>query len=474
MRIEIFSGNTILGLGTDLDRLQNEIGETIHSLRTVDYEINALNGGPQQLAGASSEIQERIRAEQAREQSVIAVKQNIGRFLESVRDTDCAVARQVSGSTEKFFDQYSWLRPVVPEEKSWWERRVEDWNNFWSGVGEGLANAWEAIKGFYYAHKQIIDSIVIVVGAVTAVAAVIGSGGAALVPLLSCIFPMSAGLAAGISTVVATVAVVSTVGAATLNLVDTWVEIDNPIFNTFQSVLSITSTVTNLAYSAGMLFNAWNGVSPEEIATFKKMSYSSDEIKNAVKQDRILKVNYKKIGLMSDEAKGNYGEMAADKAMREQGYKRISDDAVTSLKGGHQGIDGTYTNGKTYVVGEAKYHKAQLRTLPDGTKQMSRPWIESRLPQDVAEKTVNMVTVNGDDLVDSLNDVKRFLIQVNKSGSNPGAIRIPQLDDAAKVIRSIPPIQFDLNIPKISLGDFSANSAGLSDLFVWQTGTAAQ
>lgn len=473
MRIEIFSGNTILGLGTDLDRLQNEIGETIHSLRTVDCEINALSGGPQQLSGASSEIRERIRAEQAREQSVIAAKQNIGHFLESVHDTDCAVTRQVSGSTEKFFDQYSWLRPMVPEEKSWWERRVEDWNNFWSGVGEGLANAWEAIKGFYYAHKQIIDSIVIVVGAVTAVAAVIGSGGAALVPLMGWI-GFSAGTAAGISTMVATVAVVSTVGAATLNLVDTWVEIDSPIFNTIQSGLNITSMITNLTYSAGMLFNAWNGVSAEEIATFKKMSYSSDEIKNAVRQDRILKVNYKKIGLMSDEAKGNYGEMAADKAMREQGYKRISDETVTSLKGGHQGIDGTYFNGKTYAVGEAKYHTAQLRTLPDGTKQMSRPWIESRLPLDVSEKTVNTVTINGDDLIDSLNDVKRFLIQVNKSGSNPGSICIPQLDDAAKVIHNIRPIQFDLKIPKISLGDFSANSAGLSDLFIWQTGTAAQ
>lgn len=465
MRIEIFSGNTILGLGTDLDRLQNEIGETIHSLRTVDYEINALSGGPQQLAGASSEIQERIRAEQAREQSVIAVKQNIGHFLESVRDTDCAVARQVSGSTEKFFDQYSWLRPVVPEEKSWWEQRVEDWNNFWSGVGEGLANAWEAIKGFYYAHKQIIDSIVIVVGAVTAVAAVIGSGGAALVPLMGCI-GFSAGTAAGISTVVATVAVVSTVGAATLNLVDTWVEIDNPVFNTFQSVLSITSTVTNLAYSAGMLFNAWNGVSPEEIATFKKMSYSSDEIKNAVKQDRILKVNYNKVDLMSKGEKGNYGEMAADKAMREQGYKRISNETVTSLKGGHQGIDGTYFNGKTYAVGEAKYHTAQLGTLTDGTKQMSGKWIVDRLPNDVG---LDMA----DDIIDSFNDVERVLVRVNSDGGTPGGIQLSQLDDFAKTIRGSQ-FEFSLNTPKISLGDFSANSAGLSNLFVWQTGTAAQ
>lgn len=456
MKIEIFSGAKIVGMSSDLDRLQNRIGETIRSLQTVDREINNLSGGPRQLAEASNEIRARISVEQAREQSVTAVKRNIGLFLESVRDTDCAVARQVSGSTERFFNQYSWLRPVVPEEKSWWERRVEDWNNFWSGIGDGLANAWEAIKGFYAAHKQIIDSAVIVVGAVVAVAAVIGSGGTALVPLLGCL-GLSAGTAAFISTAVAAVAVVSTVGSATLNLVDTWTEIDNPAFNAIQNGLNITSAVSNLTYSVGAIFNAWNGVSPEEIATFKNQSYTSSEIRNAVRQDRLLRVNYKNIDLMSKTEKGNYGEMAADKMMREQGYKRISDETVTTLRGGHQGIDGIYTDGKTYVIGEAKYDSSKLTTLTDGTKQMSRAWIEERLPMDVGP-------VLSDEIIDSFDDVERLLINVNPGGSNPGNIQLSRLDDFAKVIRDSS-FRVDLKIPKISLGDFSANSMGFSNLF---------
>lgn len=271
----------------------------------------------------------------------------------------------------------------------------------------------------------------------------------------------SAGTAAFISSAVATVAVVSTVGAATLNLVDTWVEIDNPVFNAFQNVLNITSAVSNLTYSFGMLFNAWNGVSPEEIATFKKMSYSSDEIRNAVRQDRILKVNYKNLGIMNGGEKGNYAEMAADKAMREQGYKRISNETVTTLKGGHRGIDGTYTNGKTYVIGEAKYNTSQLNILADGTKQMSGGWILDRLPSDVGLDLA-------DNIIDSFDDVERLLIRINPNGGNPGVIQFSHLNDSAKVINGSS-FKIDLKIPKISLGDFSANSMELSNLFTWQT-----
>lgn len=462
MKIEIFSGSRILGMSTDLNRLQNRIGETIRSLQAVDRDINDLSGGPQRLATASSEIRERIRTEQAREQSVVTVKRKIERFLELVHNTDSAVARQVSGSTEKFFDQYSWLRPVVPDEKNWWEQRVENWNNFWSDIGDGLANAWEAVKGFYVAHKKIIDSVVIVVGAVTAVAAVISSGGAALVPLLGYL-GTSAGTAAFISSAVATVAVATTVGAATLNLVDTWVEIDSPVFNAFQNGLNITSTVFNLTYSFGTLFNAWNGVSPEEIAAFKKMSYSSDEIRNAVRQDRILKVNYKRLGLMNNGEKGNYGEMAADKAMREQGYKRISNETVTTLEGGHRGIDGTYTNGKTFAIGEAKYNTSQLSTLSDGTKQMSKDWILDRLSSDVSLDLA-------DDIIDSFDDVNRVLIQIDPSGGHPGGVLFSHLDDSANVIRGSS-FRIDFKNPKISLDDFSANSMGLSNLFTWRMNT---
>ena len=42
------------------------------------------------------------------------------------------------------------------------------------------------------------------------------------------------------------------------------------------------------------------------------------------------------------------------------------------------------------------------------------------------------------------------------------------MNDSAKVINGSS-FKIDLKIPKISLGDFSANSMELSNLFTWQT-----
>ena len=43
---------------------------------------------------------------------------------------------------------------------------------------------------------------------------------------------------------------VSTIGAAALNIADTWGNIDNPIFNTLQSVFNWTSTISNVKHYA--------------------------------------------------------------------------------------------------------------------------------------------------------------------------------------------------------------------------------
>ena len=41
-----------------------------------------------------------------------------------------------------------------------------------------------------------------------------------------------------------------------LNIVDVWGKIDNPTFNTLQSTLNWTSTISNGLYDIGMLYNA--------------------------------------------------------------------------------------------------------------------------------------------------------------------------------------------------------------------------
>ncbi|QWV86660.1 hypothetical protein KQ224_00540 [Streptococcus parasuis] len=99
--------------------------------------------------------------------------------------------------------------------------------------------------------------------------------------------------------------------------------------------------------------------------------------------------------LTTNVHKGNYGEIKMDRYMEERGYTRVSADRVTSIDAkGHQGIDGVYYHKgtDTYVVAEAKYNKAQLSTLSDGTKQMSEEWIEPRLFKSVGDLKDNITS----------------------------------------------------------------------------------
>ncbi|HEM3699228.1 TPA: hypothetical protein U1C85_002325, partial [Streptococcus suis] len=112
--------------------------------------------------------------------------------------------------------------------------------------------------------------------------------------------------------------------------------------------------------------------------------------------------------LTTDAQKGNYGEMKMDRYMEERGYTRVSTDRVTSIDAkGHQGIDGVYYHKgtDTYIVAEAKYNKAQLSTLSDGTKQMSDEWIEPRLFKSVG------------DLKDNITSYDKIFVRVMPDGS---------------------------------------------------------
>jgi len=117
----------------------------------------------------------------------------------------------------------------------------------------------------------------IVIGAVLAIAAVIATGGLALVPILTTALTtlgVSAGTAMTIATVIslttAGIAILSTVGSSALNIVDIWCKIDNPIFNTWQKGLNIVSAISNSAYSIGNIYNSLTGVSGKEFIARQK------------------------------------------------------------------------------------------------------------------------------------------------------------------------------------------------------------
>ena len=277
MHIEINAGG--LGAGIAVAEYQlnmsgfiSDAEDMIASFKAVTGRVCELSGGVGSLQDPLEELEARIALEEQRLQTARDVRKKSNDFLDLAIRVDSQVADLVEVNQEEFYRVNPWLRPPEPEEKAWYEE-AWDWlcgvgeavkeglEEFVDWAGETLKNAWDGLVEFYNEHKKIIDTILIIVGAVTAIAAVIATGGAALAPLLGAL-GLSATAAAAISATVAVVAVVSTVAATALNIVDVWLEIDDPVFNAWQNGLNITSTITNLAYSVGNIYNAFKKIDP--------------------------------------------------------------------------------------------------------------------------------------------------------------------------------------------------------------------
>jgi hypothetical protein len=286
------------------------------------------------------------------------------------------------------------------------------------------------------------------------VVAIVCTGGLALVPLL-CACGLSAGLAAGISLTVAGIALVSTAIAFIPNTFDLIAAVDEVIdpssngfsgwnnnlhqmewYNKVQGISNITSAISGGLYSIGSMYNAVKGVSPAELKTFKSQGYTRTEIMDAVRQDSIIKQTLKamKSGSLSNAQKGNLGEMLQDKVFRENGFKRISTDKIiTDLNApGSHGIDGVYSNGQQYIIGEAKYGSSRLG-MPISGKQMDIDWITMRLRKSVDPKVFKDIIIRGYNSV---------LAQINpKLMYTPRFSRLSFLDKAAKITGTM--LEFD-------------------------------
>ena len=80
----------------------------------------------------------------------------------------------------------------------------------------------------------------------------------------------------------AAIAAVSTIGAATLNIVDVWGKIDNPTFNTLQSALNWTSMISNGLYSIGSIYNGIKGIENGALRKFGKSWREDSNFRNAI------------------------------------------------------------------------------------------------------------------------------------------------------------------------------------------------
>ena len=261
---------------SDMSNFISDAESLISSFKAVSSSTYALNGGVGTLQSAVNDISSRIQAEVQKKNDAVAIQNKSNDFFDLAIRVDNQVATIVNKNKKEFYRVNSWLKPVtsVDEEVPWYERA---WNwlcgageaitdrakNVWNWVSDTVVKAWNGIVEFYQEHKKIMDTALIAVGTVAAIAAVIATGGMALVPLL-CTMGTSVATAIAISTMVAVVAVVSTIASSTLNIVDIWCEIDNPVFNVFQKSLNIISTISNLTYSIGNIYNSIKSISPQE------------------------------------------------------------------------------------------------------------------------------------------------------------------------------------------------------------------
>ncbi|MQQ10282.1 hypothetical protein GFB49_17580 [Epibacterium sp. SM1979] len=91
-----------------------------------------------------------------------------------------------------------------------------------------------------------------------------------------------------------------------------------------------------------------------------------------------------RISETSNNTKGRFGEMMADDwaAKKDPPWIKVNGPNSDMNTPGHQGLDSVYKNPNPppgYFVTDAKYGKAGLGTLKDGTKQMSPSWIRKRI-----------------------------------------------------------------------------------------------
>lgn len=280
MKIAVY-GN-VMQYQTDASNMILNAEQMIDSFKAVKQSTCSLNGGVGALQSAVDDIERRIQIEENKRDSAIEVKNKSEDFLRLAQRIDEKVSQIVNTNKKELYSVNPWLKPVtsVEEEEPWYEKAwdwlcgkgeeiVEGVKQAWSWIGDTAKKAWDGLVDFYEEYKKIIDSVLIVAGAVLAVVAVVATGGVALVPLLGAL-GVSTTVATAISITVAVVAVVSTVVSSATNIIDVWFEIDDSRFQTFKKVVNVISVVSNVTYSVGNIYNSVKGVSGKEYIARQK------------------------------------------------------------------------------------------------------------------------------------------------------------------------------------------------------------
>ena len=203
--IALYAGklNQMPSLINEVKKNVNDYSSELFSLKSKALKIRKSVCDLDDVIGM---IQASTQLQDQKIESLEAFCQKTEEFIADTVRIDEEAAAVINQSKEDFYNQYNYLRPDA--EKS-------DWEAFWDNAAEWCAEHW----------KEIVTTVTIIIGAALAIAAVVTTGGAALVPLLSTLLTaigVSAGTAMTAATIisftVAAIAVGSTIGSSALNI----------------------------------------------------------------------------------------------------------------------------------------------------------------------------------------------------------------------------------------------------------------
>lgn len=290
--------NSVKGLKTELTSLKKNCSKVNRSICNLDDVISSIS--------ASTQTQEE------KVNSLENLNKEVKEFASDAAKVDDKVADTVNKNKDDFYDKYDYLKP--DSEKSTLLEQI------WDSVKDGCKKVGEWCKEHW---KEIVTTLGIVIGAIIAIAAVVATGGGALVPLLASVLTaigVAQGTAMTIATVtslaVAAIAVISTIGSAGLNIADIWGDFDNPTFQAWKSALMWTSVISNGFYSIGIATQSIMGntmpvrdakyLNEEGLPDWEKWAPNNGRVPGTVRENQTLTK-----GTIFDRYGGTDGNYAA-------------------------------------------------------------------------------------------------------------------------------------------------------------------
>ena len=285
MRIEINAGGisgaiTVLQFQAAASKHLEKSNDVISAFVTVQRKTSQIEGQTPRLQEVQAALAERVQIEENRKAQINRVKQGVEDFLSHTVETDARVSDCVSQNAEKFYQVNPWLRPKVTQrEKKWYDKALElllgpAYQIFANRdqIVDAITKGWNAAVQFYQEHKKEVDTALLVIGAIAAVAGVIASGGVALVPLIAGFLEIMGAtgataltIATGISLGIGASAIVATAASTTLNVIDVWSENTDPNFQKAKNLMNQLSFTLNFIYSVGNFFNKITGVTGKDM-----------------------------------------------------------------------------------------------------------------------------------------------------------------------------------------------------------------